>query len=258
MTRSAKRTDDLGRAFAGSQLQVQIYVARRQAELSSAVAAVIQRPGLEEHLRWVAPSEEQRFSEPNDGRFMEVLGLGEHKRKLREFWPTGGPHWDALAVVSAGDAPTVIILAEGKSYPSEVHGPGSLATADSSKQLISRSLEEARAWFHAEDTPEWKGTLYQYANRLAHVFFFHREFGISTWLVNLCFADDTTTTPTTETEWQAALPSFKKRLGFANGKIPWVADLVLPARDRVELSGNDAASNAIHRTAGRRRFLNAT
>ncbi len=239
MSDSGQRTDDSGRAYAGSQLQVQIYVSRRAKDLSAAIARTIEAPDeVMKSLRWTAPREEQRFSEPYDGQFLEALGLPHYKTGLAEFWPEGGPHWDALAVAGEQHRPELVLLVEGKSYPGEVYGPGCQATADASKRLISAALERTRGWLHAGADSDWTGRLYQYANRLAHLYFIREIVGVSAWLVNLCFVGDVTTNPTTEPQWRAALPLLKKELGFAGGTIPWVVDVLLPGRPRSELLGH--------------------
>ena len=94
------RVDELGRAFAGSQLQIQIYVNRRQEELSLAVLNALRSlASLSPRLRWVSPLEKNRFIEYKDVHFLRAVGLGYLAGKLSEFWPKGGPNWDALAFV---------------------------------------------------------------------------------------------------------------------------------------------------------------
>lgn len=54
MTDDRRRTDDRGRAFAGSQLQIQIYVNRRASDLDRAILAAV--PDLQDRqaqIRWV-------------------------------------------------------------------------------------------------------------------------------------------------------------------------------------------------------------
>jgi hypothetical protein len=139
-------------------LQVQIYVGRRAKDLSEAIAGILEAPKeIMKSLRWTAPREEQRFGEPYDGRFLEALGLPEYKTRLAEFWPEGGPHWDALAVAGEEGPPSLVLLVEGKSYPGEVYGPGCQATAESSKRLISAALDRTRYWQRAQ-IADWTGT----------------------------------------------------------------------------------------------------
>jgi hypothetical protein len=116
------RVDDHGRAFAGSQLQTQIYVSRRTVQLSEAVGRAI--GVVPASIAWVAPLEDHRFREPMDGAFLDALQLGHLRPQLAAFWPKRGPSWDALAVVTGGDGPEAFILAEGKSYLAEMLGRG--------------------------------------------------------------------------------------------------------------------------------------
>jgi hypothetical protein len=233
-----KRVDDEGRAFAGSRLQTQIYVNRRTSELNAAVGAKLGLPpGAEERFRWVSPSEQDGFREYYDRAFLDKLGLLPLATKLDEFWPSGGPHWDALGVVDPDNAdPTPrYLLVESKSYAREVFGGGCLAKE--SRVKIDDALRATSDWLNATCTPSWTGRLYQYANRLAHLYFL-RELGErEAWLINLCFVDDPHR-PTSVAEWHTALPRFGLELGLTH-RSPWVADVLLPALPRSELVATD-------------------
>ncbi len=234
MNENRCRTDDQGRAFAGSQLQVQIYVSRRQAELSQAVAATVGLPA-NARLIWVAPLEEQRFAEPMDEEFLRVLGLGRFAPDLARFWPKSGPRWDALARVEVGSELVGVVLAEGKSYPLEMSGPGCQAVDQKSLRQIREAVASAQRWFEVDDPPtDWLGRWYQYANRLSHLYFLREIVGVDAWLANLCFVNDRSATPTHECDWVTWLREVRIELGFALD-IPWTADVFLEARDRHEL-----------------------
>jgi hypothetical protein len=99
------------------------------------------------------------------------------------------------------------------------------------------SLSRTQRWLGISTTADWSGKLYQYGNRLAHVFFLREILRLDACLVNLCFTDDVTTTPTTPAGWKSALPAFKRELGFEVDRIPWVVDVLLPALPRGELTG---------------------
>lgn len=139
---SAPRTDSAtGAAYAGSQLQTQLYVNRRTAALDDAV-----RSGLPElagaRLQWRSPLADDAYREYYGTAFLDRLGLLEHTAALKAFWPARGPQRDALALVHepGGTAPGVLLV-EGKSYPGELHSSGCQATPGSpSRQLIERSL----------------------------------------------------------------------------------------------------------------------
>lgn len=231
---SRKRVDDEGRAFKGSQLQVQIYTSRREAELNASVVTALSAAGFHtEGIRWVSPLEEEGFTEARDGAFLAALELSELQSKLSSFWPSGGPHWDGLALPDPGPG---VLLVEAKSYPEEMYGSGCEATNPNSLRLIAESLSKTKAWAEVDEQADWLGPLYQYANRLAHVYFLREICGVDAWLVNLCFVEDPHR-PTSLRRWQRQFPIIKEALGFKGKKVPFAVDVFLPARSRDELMG---------------------
>jgi hypothetical protein len=116
-TRHQARVNEHGRAFKGSQLQVQIYVNRRRDELEQTM-----RDGLEtldqaaELIEWVSPLEESRFIEYQDVAFLRAVGLERLAPELAAFWPArGGPVWDGLARIQLRAGGEGVLLVEGKS-----------------------------------------------------------------------------------------------------------------------------------------------
>ena len=87
--------------------------------------------GLESGDRWVAPLETEKFREYWDAEALGILGLDTLRLPLEKFWPAGGPHWDALAIVEGAERRGVILV-EAKSYPDEVCSSGSQAMAPGS------------------------------------------------------------------------------------------------------------------------------
>jgi hypothetical protein len=127
MTERRDRVDELGRAYAGSQLQIQICVNRRPDELSRHVLEVLPSlASLGANIRWVSPLESEKFVEYQDRAFLRAVGLERVAGQLNQFWPRGGPVWDALAAVEFEKYPGVkgVILVEAKSHPAEVYGGG--------------------------------------------------------------------------------------------------------------------------------------
>ena len=84
-----RRTDHLGRAYKGSQLQIQIYVARRTEELSKAILTKLDCP-VGTQLVWKSPLEKEEFKEHRDESFLEAVNLKELADDLRDFWPRRG------------------------------------------------------------------------------------------------------------------------------------------------------------------------
>lgn len=202
LPRRPPRRDELGCAHGGSQLQVQIYVARHASQLSTAVATALSGAVSADAIRWVAPKEAERFREPRGAKFLAAVGLLDRLPELRQFWPAHGPSWDAVGVVSPGPTIGGVILIEGKSYPREIYGPGCRARAVDSVNQIRSSMEKVRGWLGADPKADWFGRLYQYANRLAYLYFLRRIVRAPAWLVNLYFTGDTTTSPTSVAQWR--------------------------------------------------------
>jgi hypothetical protein len=68
------RTDELGRAFKKSQLQIQLYVNRRQSQLTAAVLNALPcLADLHPQLTWVSPLEAERFAERRDTAFIRAI-----------------------------------------------------------------------------------------------------------------------------------------------------------------------------------------
>ncbi len=91
MTGDHVRVDEFGRAYAGSQLQIQIYVNRRSEELSRGVLrALPSLASLKARLSWVSPLEAEKFAEYRDGAFLAAVGLEHLVPCLSNFWPPRG------------------------------------------------------------------------------------------------------------------------------------------------------------------------
>lgn len=232
----ADRVDMNGAAYAGSQLQTQLYVNRWTESLDDAVrGAFAEFSGA--MLDWRSPLSADRYAEYWDQAFLEHVDLGHHAADLKAFWPRGGPHWDALAVVDlpGGQRPGVL-LCEGKSYPGELYGSGCQAKPGSaSRTLIEQSLAATQQQLGVADrTPaDWCGPLYQNANRLAHVYWL-RSLGVRAWLVHLLFVDDPHG-PTSADAWDAALQQADDELGLSGLSVAAAGHVLLPAGTREEL-----------------------
>jgi hypothetical protein len=233
ITRSPKRVDGHGCAYAGSQLQLQLYVNRRTSELERAIRDALKLPECEFH--WRSPIESNGYKEFKDAAFLEELALGELIPELRRFWPASGPRWDGLARITMASTQGVLLV-EAKNYPAEVRGGGCKASdANGARTRIRAALDAAAASLGVATSEHWMGSLYQYANRLAHVAFL-REHGITAFLVNVCFFNDPVRSRrTSEAAWRKSALNLKKEIGFAKASPVWLTDVFLPAQDRAEL-----------------------
>ena len=232
----ADRVDENGAAYAGSQLQTQLYVNKRTEQLDDAIRAAFDDLATAT-FEWRSPLADDHYAEYWDAAFLKCLNLDQHVDALARFWPKrGGPHWDALALVALpGESGAGVLLAEGKSYPNEML-KGSAASASDLTSMAT--IEKALAWTQGRlgiplDLAAWMGPLYQNANRLAHVYWL-RSRGVRAWLVHLLFTDDPHG-PTTAPEWQDALAKADAALGLAGVTVDAAGHVLLPAGTRDEL-----------------------
>jgi hypothetical protein len=197
-------------AYAGSQRWLQISVAKTPALLDEALrhSGVID---IDDSVQWKSPLASADFVEYRDGEVLRNLGVETLPiRSLKEFWPKGGPVWDALGR-STKDR---LILVEAKAHIPEAASPPSKASA-ASLELIRRSLNEARSYYAPKATAEWSASLYQYANRLAFQYLFSHLNGLPSRLVFLDFynAPDVDG-PKSEAEWIGATRLIHALLGL--------------------------------------------
>lgn len=226
-----------GRANRGSQRQLQDYVNEHAAALTSALMEALppRLRDLSATIKWMSPLAEDDYVEYRDADFLRAVKLGDHAVHLAGFWPTGGPCWDALAIISTSGNKTIpgVILVEAKSHIAEIYGNGCQASPHS-RPLIDKSLAAAKQWCGAAPGADWTGPLYQSANRLAHLYFLRERLKQPAWLVNLYFLDDPIG-PVNRQAWTAELQKVKAALGLKSN-LPFAIDLFLPALSPGRLS----------------------
>jgi hypothetical protein len=228
-----------GRATRGSRLQMQIAVNRRADELAAALRGAF--PELRERdaaLDWRSPLAPE-YEELRDEAFLRAVGLERLAGELRRFWPLRGPVWDGLAVIEFLSGPPGVLLAEAKSHPEEFYSRGWQAKAPASRELIRRSIAETQRWLGVQARPErWiepvrrhqpGSSLYQSANRFAHLYFLRELAGVDAWLVHVLFVDDTTHVATSLERWRRALAQMEAELGLSHARVPWSGHVFLAA-----------------------------
>jgi hypothetical protein len=168
-----------------------------------------------EDINWVSPVADDAFAEYYDQAFLDRLGIEDLRVPLEDFWPASGPRWDGLARTASGK----IILVEAKAYVEESvdyrsgAGPASMAR-------IRQSLADAKHAFQANEAAPWEAPFYQYANRLAHLYFLRELNNIDAYLLFLNFADaPDVPAPCSTEQWAGATRITEKCLGL--GKHPY-------------------------------------
>jgi hypothetical protein len=198
-------------------------------ELSRRVLDVLMLTPLDGGVTWVSPLEKDDFAEYRDQDFLQALGLQQLVDGLRSFWPANGPCWDALAVVRTGgnQAAPGVLLVEAKAHVSELCGEG-CGAGQGSYRTIDIALRKTQSWLGVSHSLLWTGRFYQYANRLAHLYFLLQA-GVPAWLVNVHFLADWHFRDyfATVEQCRAAIAQVKAELGLTAALIPHVADLFL-------------------------------
>ncbi len=168
--------------------------------------------GANAQIRWLSPLATDDFREYRDAEFLDRVGLGRLAKALAQFWPKGGPSWDALGLI-VGDGDPSVVLVEAKSHIPEIYGNGCQASPPA-RVKIAAALRETQRWCGVGADKDWLGCLYQSANRLAHLYFLLECARVPAWLVNLYFVDDSIG-PTSAAEWEAAAEAVKSALGLS-------------------------------------------
>ena len=210
------------RALRGSQRWLQLAVNRCPNVIDEAVAKAINL-NEGEAIQWVSPLESDSFIEYRDLAFLERLRISPQHRKLADFWPRGGPVWDGLARTSGGRC----LLIEAKANIPEFD---SSSTRASEKPLrkIGEALDETREFLRVSADTDWSKCFYQYANRLAHLYFLRELNKVDAVLVFVYFVGDTTvsgTSPVTREGWESAIGLATHHLGVSTNS-RWVRENV--------------------------------
>jgi hypothetical protein len=142
------------------------------------------------------------------------LGIKLNDVKLKDFWPSRGPQWDALGRISD----KAYFLVEAKAHITEIIS-SSQAKSPASIALIEKSLNATRAYLKLNSEIDLTKGFYQYVNRLAHLYLFRVLNNIPTYLVFVYFVNDNTYIPTRKQEWDGALQLMHALLGANRHKL---------------------------------------
>lgn len=198
------------KASKGSQKWIQVLVNERCEVINQKLA---ESHGLKQ-VCWLSPRKEDDYSEYRDRCFIDRLNVNLDV-PLKSFWPAkGGPRWDALAKSKTGQ--DEIIIVEAKSHIGEMVSGGSKAKAERSKKMIRASLGKTKCYLGSHSDVDWAMTdYYQYANRLAHLYFFRKLNELPAYLLYIYFMNDTEMGgPRTQSEWKRAIDYMGLCLGI--------------------------------------------
>ncbi len=185
-------------------------------------------------FKWVYPPRHLgtgEYREPEGFDFVQderVLAL------WRDFWPQKGkqPTWDAVVRLT-DQSKTEWILIEAKANRPELCS--SPCGANGGRRKISKAMGQVKEFLNVHHRFSWLGTYYQYANRLACLYFLTQVAGVRARLVFLFFYGDLfgdgTPCPGSEAEWRAPIDACHLTLGLPKRHClsNSVAEVFLPA-----------------------------
>ena len=207
-----------GRASKGSQFHLQNLINEYPDYLNCLILS--SSPSLRvyalTHPKWVSPLASNDYTEYHDEQFLEAIGFPQLLPKLAGFWPSRGPVWDALATVEGINDSRGVILVEAKSHTLELGNPGYVCKASGkSLEKIKTALTTVKDALGVKRESNWTGEYYQYANRLAHLYFLNVIGQVPTWMVFLYFVGDVEQNgPSTVAEWTSAISEMRTKLGL--------------------------------------------
>ena len=172
--------------------------------------------------RWVSPLVYDNYQEYRDDDFLRRIGFSHLRKDLHHFWPGGGPRWDALGTVEGRDGSRGVLLAEAKAHTMELGGWLSecQATSPRSRAKIKNAFEAVKRALAVPAEADWMGPYYQYANRLAHLYFLHVLCGVPTWMVFIYFVGGWKRHHVSEVaEWTESLSRIPEVLRLPNDHI---------------------------------------
>ena len=196
-------------ATKGSQKWIQLLVNECRDVFASALASQLPTE-LAQRITWLSPLREDEYAEYRDADFLARLGITCPNVAIGNFWPSNGPQWDALGRASE-TGPFLLVEAKAN-IPETASSCG--AVSEASLGLIRRSLWSTQDHLGCSSLIDWTSGFYQYANRLAHLYFLRELNGQDARLVFVYFVNDDTHIPTKLDEWQAALTLQKKLMGL--------------------------------------------
>lgn len=163
----------------------------------------------DDSIEWLSPILNDEFAEYYDEEFIDRLGIDKNKLliPLNDFWPKSGPRWDGLGKTNTGK----YFLIEAKAHIDEAVDYSSGATSEISIDLIKNSIEKAKGFYSDNKKAYWQMPFYQYANRLAHLYYLKELNNINAFVIFIyfCNAPDVDS-PANSDEWNGHIRTVEK------------------------------------------------
>lgn len=198
----------------GSLKWIQLLVNKKSAPINQEIQRHLNIDKSFKQTQWVSPTKQDDYAEYRDNDFLKILGLEKHQPKLHEFWPKGGPQWDALGKLND----EYYFVVEAKANIPEIIS-SSHAKSNESRIKIENSISQTRKFLNATSGKNWLTGFYQYANRISHLYFLRELCGVNACLVFVYFCNDCTHIHTSHEQWKGAIKLQKQLMALNRHKL---------------------------------------
>lgn len=206
---------NMGKGY-GSECHLLRWMGRHRKLFDDRVSVTLGRPGVP--INWLDFGFDPDKLWPDaEFRGLEFLyGRPGLKLKWEKFWPTGrGIHnWDAVGWIGA-EPDQELLLLEAKAHVAEMRSDCGAKNPKSIRK-IERCFEEVKRCLGASPEAHWMRGYYQAANRIAAIYFLHRE-RVPARLFFVYFMGDRISgkeCPRTKEEWEPAIKAKWAHLGL--------------------------------------------
>ncbi len=140
-----------------------------------------------EIIEWLSPTLADDFAEYYDNEFLDKLGIDKNKLivSLNDFWPISGPRWDGLGKTNTKK----YFLIEAKAHIEEAVDYNTGATSQLSIDLIKKSIDNTKQFYSDNTKSYWQMPFYQYANRLAHLYYLKELNHLNAYIIFIYFCN---------------------------------------------------------------------
>lgn len=201
----------------GSKYHLLQYRREKAPILDGAVQKIIGGPGTE--LNWIYPSDEASTTKAHELEGLEFLRSEKDvMRAWKEFWPQTGRQqtWDGIAYTTR-DTEKEWLLFEAKANHPEFCSPPSRSISNG-RRMIEKAMGKMKNYLGVHRDFPWLGTFYQYANRLASLYFLNVVAEVPSRLVLIYFYGDRfpddRPCPRDEAEWRELIRACHLTLGL--------------------------------------------
>jgi len=201
----------------GSEWHLLRYLGRHREELNR---GIIKAAGAGTRVEWLdfdyTGIRKQPDAELKGLDFLAGPKYRKVRSKWREFWPPGGkPNWDAVGWLYRSGGKD-LLLVEAKAHVNELESTCQ-AKSEASRRQINRALDDTKEYLGAREKAVWTEKFFQYANRLATLYFLNVH-GVPSRLILVYFVGDVfpggTRGPKKPATWREALRKQDRYLGI--------------------------------------------